>query len=246
MTIADRSSQPPSYTTSSHPAACTGTSASCPCINGYACVGIADCHWKCLMTSTQALVSTTVTAIDGSITSATAICVPNSIYNPATSDVMTNQLSSSVLSKSDRSSKISVLSPSVSASWATSFSTFPTFSYQPTTSSTSRSRSTHGTLQSPTAIVTIATITEFPNTCPTRTRSRTVWTTDTLADCSAICPTTETQNRHTQHPRTTRTIPRRIITISEYPMICPTHTVLHYVVTTDTRIVCSESCPSKG
>lgn len=39
---------PPVYTTSAPPSACTGTSASCPCAPGYDCRSIGTCTWACL------------------------------------------------------------------------------------------------------------------------------------------------------------------------------------------------------
>jgi hypothetical protein len=42
------SSNPPTYTTSILPSACTGTSATCPCATGYDCRLIGTCTWACI------------------------------------------------------------------------------------------------------------------------------------------------------------------------------------------------------
>ena len=42
------SSNPPTYTTSILPSACTGTSATCPCAAGYDCRLIGTCTWACI------------------------------------------------------------------------------------------------------------------------------------------------------------------------------------------------------
>lgn len=59
------SSNPPVYTTSVPPSACTGTAASCPCAAGYDCRLINTCTWACLargQTSSSGFRTTTSTA----------------------------------------------------------------------------------------------------------------------------------------------------------------------------------------
>jgi hypothetical protein len=59
------SSSPPTYITSVSPAACTGTSAACPCAAGYDCRLIGTCTWACIaqgQTSSSGFRTTTATS----------------------------------------------------------------------------------------------------------------------------------------------------------------------------------------
>ena len=59
------SSNPPVYTTSAPPSACTGTSAACPCAAGYDCRSIGTCTWACIaqgQTSSSGFRTSTSTA----------------------------------------------------------------------------------------------------------------------------------------------------------------------------------------
>lgn len=211
------------------------------------------------MTSTQEVVSTTITGTDGSITSATAVCTPSSVYNPPTSGPITNLPSSSGSDMSERSSVMSAKT-SVSDSWRTPF---PTFSYEHTTSirrsrrntqhtesssyqsatSTSRRWGTYRPHRTWTAGATVVTITAFPTTCPKRTRSQTIFTTDILTYYSGTCAVSPTQSHRSSAPRATRT---NIVIIREYPTTCPVRTRVHTVLTTDIRTLCPEVCPTSG
>jgi hypothetical protein len=58
-------SNPPVYTTSAPPSACTGTSATCPCAGGYDCRSIGTCTWACIaqgQTSSSGFRTSTSTA----------------------------------------------------------------------------------------------------------------------------------------------------------------------------------------
>ncbi|TKA61478.1 hypothetical protein B0A49_10272, partial [Cryomyces minteri] len=71
-------------TTATSPAAvCTGTTAMCPCISGYACVAIASCTWACAATSASAA-STSSASSSGTTTVSNRVASPSGpAYVPA-------------------------------------------------------------------------------------------------------------------------------------------------------------------
>jgi hypothetical protein len=86
------SSSPPTYTTSMSPAACTGTSAACPCAAGYDCRLIGTCTWACIAqgqtsssgfrTRTATLRSTTSARVSVATSASTRSSAPPASSSP--------------------------------------------------------------------------------------------------------------------------------------------------------------------
>ena len=206
-------SQPSTYTTFSHPAACLGTSALCPCINGYLCLEIADCHWKCLMTSLPTLASTISMSVPGmSSIPALPTITPSSVTGRSVTTVTDSSRAASVQSTAPSTrttaspvsaTPLSITSGGggsetlrtgsqgggVSSMPAGSTSEFGGALSAMMTASQSGgggSNSAGGSSMETSlggATETVVTITVFPSTCQRRTISTTVITTDTITSC---------------------------------------------------------------
>ena len=163
------------YTVSADPEACIGTSAACPCAFGFACVEIAACHWKCLAVE--------ATAPPTSIQPTSSIELASSVETTLSAPT----ISGTPGQPSNSTPTMSVL-PTASASLSPPLSQpTPTMS---THTGTATGYTGHGTspVQSGSGAPKTITISVFPSTCPVRTRTRTVLTTDTVTSCPATCP----------------------------------------------------------
>lgn len=190
----DYGGQPTAYTTFSHPAACLGTaprSALCPCANGYLCIEIADCHWKCLMTSIPPIPMT----VPPSEISAPAVATSSSNLAVPSSNVPLPPASVSSVGgvgptfSSPGGNQITITSvPAISiptdqtggSGGAAPSDTMPGSQggggggAQPSEGSGDGS-------------AILMTITVYALSCPIETT--TVWTTDYTTECPATCPT---------------------------------------------------------
>lgn len=172
--------QPTSYTLSNP--ACTGTSAVCPCAGGYLCLTIADCHWKCLMTSLPPMPSTTPSLPASVSVSGTPItAVPTSSIPGGTSLPPTTRASSPSITQPESSQATGGVSTNTPESQSGGSQSGGGQSTR------TRTRSDQSETAAP-GQQTIITVTQYPSTCKRRTGTTTLTTTDTLTSCSTTCP----------------------------------------------------------
>ena len=180
-----RDSQPTSYTISNP--ACTGTSASCQCAGGYLCLTIADCHWKCLMTTLPPMQSSMPT-----------VPASNSPSGPSITAVPTTSVpggATTLPPSSPENSGPSVTNPASSAPTEGPPSS-PSGGGQGETSqgggsSAGQGGSTRtGGQQTGTAAPeqTTITVTHYPSTCRRQTGTSTLFITTSTSSCPATCP----------------------------------------------------------
>ena len=169
----DRPEQTASYTTSigGNPEACfRGTSVFCPCNEGFACIEIAPCRWKCLEAPTA--IPSTLSTILPSVSAYISSSIPIPISTSSAFSIPS--LSPIVQTTTSQLGVQSTQSPSVSA--ITSAATY------------SLPESGTSSISEPTGDVIVITVTQRPSTCPIKTT--TVFTTSTSTGCPSemICP----------------------------------------------------------
>ena len=182
-----RDSQPTSYTISNP--ACTGTSASCQCAGGYLCLTIADCHWKCLMTTLPPMQSSMPT-----------LPASNSASGPSITAVPTTSVpggATTLPSSSPENSGPSVTNPASSAPMEGTSGSPSSGGHGGTSqgggnqSSAGQGGSTRtGGQQTGTAAPeqTTITVTHYPSTCRRQTGTSTLFITTSTSSCPATCP----------------------------------------------------------